>query len=342
MNIFISSSSLRELCIKEGCKDSSEQLEWFWVISQQNKIFLDESVPDELDQDDPLFIFSLNYGSDFEKSPNNYNNPNISDNIFLDGSQSAYLLDTNIDIAKNIQRKYGVICQSTRDLSICPLVEQAKLWSLDTEEKNHSWKELFQSDTKVPSNALIIIDRYLFSYDGDSSFVDGINNIKQILSSVVPRTLECPYQVLILFDETKNDRNFSIEYFREELCNFVEEELDCSFPIEIELLSINKDCNNYGDTHNRRILMNYAVVSTDHLLKAFRSDGRSVICDQDIKIEYLYSGGLYDRSDASDKKARKLLKGIRALANDRHSKYYSILSTHATQHVTNRLICSNN
>lgn len=88
--------------------------------------------------------------------------------------------------------------------------------------------------------------------------------------------------------------------------------------------------------------MNYAVVSTDHLLKAFRSDGRSVICDQDIKIEYLYSGGLYDRSDASDKKTRKLLKGIRALANDRHSKYYRILSTHATQHVTNRLICSKN
>lgn len=308
--VFISAESLEKICIEEMSKDLKDQSSWFVILTKQNIIYLDKNIYEHLDYSDPLFTFSESYQIEFKKSEVNYNEI-LKDKpeAVLNEPQAAFLLDVKEDAAEMIQKEYGVICQSTEDLTLCKLAASDVKLTLFTGSIEHSWKELFDDGTKMPSNALIIIDRYIFGYEGKakSGYNDGIENIERILLNVLPSTLNCDYHVLILFDEKQSsDRNFDLSKVDLMLECFKRDYLKRPYNIDIELFSVSSKAYNYECTHNREIISNYFISSADHLLKAFRKDGRA-ICNQDLRLEYLYSHGLRDRSDSAVKTMDYLL-----------------------------------
>lgn len=351
--VFISAESLEKICIDEMSKDLKDQSSWFIILTKQHVIYLDKNIYEHLDYTDPLFTFSESYQIEFRKAEVNYNEI-LKDKpeTVLNEPQAAFLLDVNEDAAEMIQKEYGVICQSTDDLTICKLAAPDGKLTLFTGSIEHSWKELFNDGTKMPSNALIIIDRYIFGYESKakSGYDDGIINIERILLNVLPPTLNCDYHVLILFDEKQSsDRYFDLSKVDLTLERFKRDYLKRPYNIEIELFSVSSKAYNYECTHNREIISNYFISSADHLLKAFRKDGRA-ICNQDLRLEYLYSHGLRDRSDSAVKTTDFLLNSFSEMKlhgieeeetdSENASQYKAMLAgkSIAIRNIKNRLI----
>lgn len=320
--VFISAKSLERLCINEMSKNNAEQNSWFVLLTKQDIIYLDKNIYNEIDYNDPLFIFSESYNINFKTSDINYNEVvKNTPELVLNEPNSAFLLDIDKDSASSIQGKYGIICQSTEDLSDCSLAYQGCKFSLIKNECVHSWKELFENGVAVPSNALIIIDRYIFGYENKhkSRYYDGTNNIKQIIESVLPDSLDCDYHVLILFDINGcTDNDFNLDKVSMGLNRFCKS-LGKPYNIIIELYSITNKCSNYDATHDRRFISNYFIGSASHLIKAFRSG--IVICDQDISVESAYSHGLFDKSDSAVKRMNNLYKQLQNMHKDGLSEF---------------------
>lgn len=311
--VFISASSLEKICIDEMSKEEQLRSDWFKILTQQNVIYLDKNIYDEWDYGDPLFFFSESYNVNFKMASCDYNEE-ISQNPMsvLNNPQGAYLLDVTPEDAVNLQNAFGVICQSTGDLSNCALTETpCKITAIEGDSED-SWKDLFATTSPIPSNSLIIVDRYIFSYEAEhrSNYIDGIRNIEKILDHVLPLNLGCEYHVLILFDylQTK-DRNFSVEDVYKKLEWYKQNVLKRPYEIVFELVSITHKCIDYDISHNRHIFSNYFTVSAQHLLKAFNKNGQA-ICTQNIDIEYLYSHGLSGRSSAGTKLSNEMIRRL--------------------------------
>ena len=352
--VFISAASLEKLCLEEMWKDQNKQNSWFLLLSKQNIIYLDKNIYDEWEYSDALFTFSESYQIDFQHSTINYNTlAKESPETLLDEPQGAFLLDIDKETAKSIQEKYGIICQSTEGLNECPLSSNECKFSLFRNMNNHSWKELFEKGAKVPSNALIIVDRYIFGWENKlkSGYIDGVENIKQIMKAVLPATLSCDYHVLILFDSSSStDRYFELQKVAQQLEKYKTQVLKRPYNIIIELFSVTYKCANYDDTHNRKIISNYFIGSAEHLLKAFKNDGKA-ICNQDLRIEFAYSHGLVDYSDSAISSINHFLKQFHEMhekgvyeyenATEKASEYVVMCGTNtsSTVHdIQNRLI----
>lgn len=314
--VFISASSLEKLCIDEMSLPSKEQSSWFILLTKQNVIYLDKDICHDWSCEDPLFTFSQSYEISLKEAPVDYNvgfdaNPQNA----LNHPHDAFLLDIDQTKADAIQSQYGVVCQSTKNLSYCAVSEKGCHFSLNKGENTHTWSELFADKERVPANALIIVDRYLFGYEGKlrSSYRDGVNNIKQILSNALPDNVNCDFHVLVIFDaNSSTDLNFDIDSVAKELEAYKVNALKRPYPVEIELFSVSSKNLQYGETHNRRILSNYYIVSADHLLKVFRSDGSS-ITTQNLNLDYSFSEGLRDRSDMPQKRIDYLVDKLKSL-----------------------------
>lgn len=309
--IFISASSLERLCLEEMSKEQEQRSSWFLLLSKQNIIYLDKNIYDEWEYGDALFTFSESFQINFKPSNVNYNTlAKESPHSLLVEPQGAFLLDVDKDTAKSIQDNYGIICQSTDSLNECLLSSNECKFTLFKDTNVHSWKELFEKGAKVPSNALIIIDRYIFGWEGNlmSNYGDGVENIKQIMKAVLPASLSCDYHVLILFDASSSkDRNFELGKVAQQLESFKTNVLKRPYNVILELYSVTNKCANYDETHNRKIISNYFIGSAEHLLKAFKRDGNA-ICNQDIRVECAYSHGLVDYSDSAISSINHLLK----------------------------------
>ena len=339
--VFISAASLEKLCLEEMLKDRSQQNSWFLLLSKQNIIYLDKNIYDEWEYGDTLFTFSESYQIDFQHSTINYNTlAKESPESLLTEPQGAFLLDIDKETAKTIQEKYGLICQSTEDLNDCLLSSNECKFTLFKNMNNHSWKELFEKGSKVPSNALIIVDRYIFGWENKlkSGCVDGVENIKQIMKAVLPTTLSCDYHVLILFDSSSSsDRDFELKKVAQQLEKYKTQVLKRSYNIIIELFSVTYKCANYDDTHNRKIISNYFIGSAEHLLKAFKNNG-DAICSQDIRIEFAYSHGLIDYSDSAISSINHLLKQFHEM-HDKGINEYDNATENASEYV---VMCGTN
>ena len=106
------------------------------------------------------------------------------------------------------------------------------------------------------------------------------------------------FHVLLIYDPTKVE-NSSVNNFKHlstelnSIKNRIRKEKD--FFIDFEVLAITKDDYSYDDTHNRRIISNYFIVSAEHMLKAFSSEGNG-LCNQVINCNTLFSRGLDTKS----------------------------------------------
>ena len=309
--VFISSKSLERICLEEMGKNKADQNAWFLVLSKQNTIYIDKNVYEDWDYGDPLFVFSESYNVDLKESDIDFNSVATSTQAkFPFESQGVYLLDVSEDTANSIQNDYGIICQSTDDLTKCSLSEPGLRFTLSEGKEGHSWRELLAGDQAVPSNAIVIIDRYLFGYDNSYrvGFHDAISNIKDIMRCVLPKQLKTDYHIIIIYSkEESRDRYYNFNKLVSALEKY-KNSLHRPYKIIIELMSIPHDYHGYEVTHDRRILSNYFIVSAGHHIKAFREQKATVT--QDVRCEYAYSGGLRDISDPPIESIRAKLCGI--------------------------------
>lgn len=353
LKVFISASSLEKLCIDEMSLPSKEQSSWFILLTKQNVIYLDKDICRDWSCDDPLFLFSQSYEITLKEASADYNTDlEANPQDILNHPHDAFLLDIDQAKADAIQSQYGVVCQSTRDLSYCVVSEAGCHFSLNKGEVVHTWSELFADKERVPANSLIIIDRYIFGFEGNyrSGYRDGVNNIKKILSSALPNNVSCDFHVLVLFDaNSSTDRYFNLDTVAKELEDYRVNVLKRPYPVYIELFSVSSKNLQYDETHNRRIISNYYVVTADHLLKAFRRDG-SAITTQKLNLDYSFSEGLRDRSDLPQKEIDYLVSKLKALFSsaradiingETHSceyAYYINGQQDTLAHLKNRLI----
>lgn len=235
-------------------------------------------------------------------------------------SQVIFLLDIAKDTATNISKKYGVICCSLKDSSSDnPLFRESLELNLECDEKNN-WNKLLSQDCISPSNALIFIDRYLFSKDSNSICCqDGINNVSDILNEILPPALGVEFHILLIFDDSKIEPGSSFKDVSTAI-NKLKKKLNRPYPIAIEALSLSgtvlNGTSHYRKTHNRRIISNYFIIRADHSLKAFRNC--KSIYDQTLQLDWIASKGIVrsKKSDAPGKDIYNIIKGLQEAIHD--------------------------
>lgn len=91
----------------------------------------------------------------------------------------------------------GVFVMDTLDFN--PLMRN---WPKDTKkEKRFNWDDLFRKSRPIPtSNAMVLIDRYIFN---SNAYINGAKNIANILKNTIPDDFTGEYQLLIIFGKAQ-------------------------------------------------------------------------------------------------------------------------------------------
>lgn len=238
--------------------------------------------------------------------------------VIADYPTSVFILDIDEGKARQLQQKYGVVVQSFEHLDDAVLTEVHRP-PIYTEENEPgvNWSDVFSGVRDLPTNAIIINDRNLFTNDqvtkdaaGNivSKRLNGVDNVLGILEQALPQTLDVPFHVLVVCDKEGIERHLSVKNVITYL-NALKKQISRPYNIVIELLAITNGSMLYKDTHNRRILTNYSIMTFDHKLNAFEK-GKS-LASQRITVEKFFSYG--DLSSASPfvKEHNKILKDMR-------------------------------
>lgn len=189
----------------------------------------------------------------------------------LKNPSSLYILDITSYDALAIQRKYGVLCLSGENLDISQLIDVNDAFISNKHTKlANGWDTVLNSVETLPSNALILADRYIF-HSTNASDGDGFANIEAILTELLPHQfdVEKEYHVCIIFNKDDSAYKFSDVIKRLEE---IKQNLNRDYPIKMEVLAIHKKSKLYDKLHNRVILSNYYMVEAAHKLAAFDVD----------------------------------------------------------------------
>lgn len=190
----------------------------------------------------------------------------------LKSPSSLYILDVTPAEALAIQRSFGVMCLSGDNPDISPLIDVNDIHISNEHEKlGRGWDSVLDSVEKLPSNALLLTDRYLFAFRYPNAG-DGLANIHDILNELLPQQFEGgDYHVTIVFDDRSKHSSYTFDEIATKL-NRIKTQLGRNYPIMMEVLGITPDCSIYNKLHNRLIVSNYYLVEAGHKLAAFNKD----------------------------------------------------------------------
>lgn len=280
----------------------------------------------------------------------------------LENPNAVFLLNIKAKEAENIQNRYGVICQSI-DAIDDDVLTKAYEYDLSDGQQGVDWNVYFnKSNHTLPSNALIICDRYIFSCDSKSdakaaqdAMNFGLSNIRCILNSLLPKKYHEEYNVLIIFDSSTF--NQSEEQEMEMFKSIVKDLKDYAdgikkaqhYTIRFDLISIDHNCINYRKLHNRRIISNYFVVRAEYKLRAFKGNVSTVT--QTIFYDALFSKIVPIKPNGPDSPIKSQLQIIsfihELIKNGNCRKYAFIVDkqsdidvTSVCKSCTNRLIAN--
>lgn len=182
---------------------------------------------------------------------------------------SLYILDITSAEALAIQRTYGVMCLSGDSPNISPLIDVNDIHIAKEEQQlGRGWDTVLDSVEMLPSNALLMTDRYLFAIKYPSA-ANGISNIKDILTELLPKQFQGGnYHVTIVFDNMAKNENYSFSEIVQ-LIEDVKKQIGREYPITMEVLGITPECSIYKKLHNRMVISNYYLVEASHKLAAF-------------------------------------------------------------------------
>lgn len=218
---------------------------------------------------------------------------------------SVFILDIDENKARQLQEKYGVIIQTVSNLddSILTSVLPRKTFPMEEgENATFGWREIFSGVKDLPSNSIIINDRNLFTNDEivkdkDGAIIDkrlfGVDSIFNILNEALPQKLDVPFHILIVCDKNgiegdglRKRKSITVKNVITYL-NGLKKQLNRPFPIVMELLAVCPSSSLFSETHNRRILTNYGLLTFDHKVNAFK--GRINNASQLISVNKLFS-----------------------------------------------------
>ncbi len=190
----------------------------------------------------------------------------------LKNPSALYILDITPTEALAIQRSYGVMCLSSEHPDISPLIDVNDIFISNVEEKlNKGWDSVLDSIEQLPSNALLLTDRYLFAFRHPNAG-DGLANIRAILHELLPSRFQGDeYHVSIVFDYMAKHNSYTFGEIATKL-NRIKTQLGRAYPIMLEVLGITPGCSIYNKLHDRLIISNYYMVEASHKLAAFNAD----------------------------------------------------------------------
>ena len=190
----------------------------------------------------------------------------------LNNPAALYILDITPQETISIQRSFGVMCLSGDDPDITPLIDINDIHiSVEREKLGRGWDSVLDSVEKLPSNAILINDRYLFA-SKNANIGDGFANLYDILKELLPSRFDGgEYHVTIVFDNDSKDEDYKFNDIAIKLNN-LKLQLGKDYPIMMEVLGTTPDCSIYNKLHNRLIISNYFFVEAAHKLAAFNKD----------------------------------------------------------------------
>lgn len=286
--IHITEKALEEICLEKYPN-------WHLIAQKQSKIVVNCDTDSSLytDFENPIFLFGQMHGVEFESNKTYINNINEHPESVLKKPCGAFILDVDEQTAQEIEKKFGVICQSDSKIDDNVLTE-TKEFAPDRGDGGYGWAKVFSDIKRLPSNSLIMCDRNIFAND-DIIKRNGVHNVTKIADAILPDTFGDTYHIAIVFDSLKTGIQFS------QIASWTNKALKGirQYPIIIEMVVIKRGCFQYDEIHNRRIITNYCIVRAEHKLSAFEET--KSLCSQVINCDLLYSKGLRSTSDSPEK-----------------------------------------
>ena len=149
----------------------------------------------------------------------------------LRNPSSLYILD-GISPAEALamQRQYGVMCQSGERPDISALIDINDIHISNVKERlGRGWDSVLDSVEKLPSNALLLTDRYLFAFRHPNAG-DGIANIREILNELLPLMFQGDeYHVTVIFDDMAKHSSYTFDEIATKL-NRIKMQLGRAYP----------------------------------------------------------------------------------------------------------------
>ncbi len=221
----------------------------------------------------------------------------------LDNPSDIYFVDSNTK-RNYLKDNHGVLVSARRAEPATPL--KASWEKVLRKGESFSWDTFFRSDVinkVIPSNSLILVDRYMFK-----PLDEGVQNLMDILDSVLPATLDGDYHILLITDNTQivnqgedvdpHDAVLEIQDvvpslerpYRIILEVLMVQPLEKGYRLTPQNIALREF---YADTHDRHIISNYFIVSADHALSAVRESKKGKLVasyKQTLKFESVYAG----------------------------------------------------
>ena len=312
--VYIDYDKMYDICLEQDESDT-----WYKILCRQQGININHSVDDDefYDENNPLLVFSQMKGIEFNDETDYMDAVSTDNSKVLQQPCAAFILNIDSTKATEIQNRFGVLCQSTDDMNARALVIGDETI---TTISPGTWTKRLPFGKVLPSNSLILVDRYLFSSENDETLQDSYDNIKDMMEAFMPDSFDAEYHVCVIFDtDHVQDRDIKLLLESEKSKDFTEEERNNAFakistqlnklkneyvkkhnyPVILEVLSCDRrDKQSYEKTHDRRIISNYFYATASHKLKAFRNG--TPIQKQKIDLLTLYAKGLGDLSDVPE------------------------------------------
>ena len=259
----------------------------------------------------PVQLLTSADNDDFKAHPEN----------MLKNPSSLYILDISPTEALGIQKKYGVMCLSSDSPDISPLIDVNDYFTPTIGKKKFKgWDRILDSVEKLPSNALLLIDRYLFS-SRNKDKGDGLMNVHNILNELLPQEFEGgDYHITIVFNIEVKHSSYSFSEIVSKLNN-IALQLRPGYGFMIEVFGIKKTCSLYDDSHDRQIVSNYFIVEASHKLAAFNQENKGTVHQSIIPLALFTESSLNGESSAP-------LESINHTIDD-FNKFYAALSNEA-------------
>lgn len=237
----------------------------------------------------------------------------------LKNPSALYILDLPYAEALDIQKNYGVMCLSSGCPDISPLIDVNDEHTTEEREPlGKGWDSVLDSVEGLPSNAVILTDRYLFK-TANANYGNGFDNVRSILTELLPRELNTPYHVTVVFDKDHINAQYTFDTIAKQL-NTVVEDLGKPYPVIMEVLGITDESKLYYHLHNRRIVSNYFVVKMDYSLAAFNKTVGTA--EQTIIPQVLFTeDSLNNHSSAPLKSLQQITMALRKFSHSLQSPY---------------------
>lgn len=302
-SLYTTEDTLTQMC--------EERKEWWDILNDQQYVCISTENGGIWDMSNRVLLNLHKAGVHIDMDNDLINDIKADHSKVYDLPNPYYIIDIDKQTALSIESQYGVVCRPLSEYNSNPLVRSG--WNLDTTNprKRQGWDAFFDG-IDIPVNSLIIIDRYLFSSEVGETINDSIYNIRGILDAVLPiKAKDNVVHVAIVFDGDSIKESDGVTFSQLlTKVNSLKKNLR-TYPFTIELISINSDCYNYKETHDRYILSNYFTVDARHKIKAYFTDN-SHTCGQILNFNYLYSTGVGNdkRSSTPEYTLHRVLQAI--------------------------------